>query len=379
MIIIEEVVYMRVDKVVECGLKLLLENDRYKTYDFGNDMHRILNRISFHYTISDISILEAFFMTQFSSHSIIDLDTYKKKEYMNIGLPLEELISIIDKSANNDYSLHPTNFVRKKIVVKFQGIDIYKITGMILIDFCESVKKNGIENTLIEFLVKKFYTFMGNILNSKDGKTSGLINDIFYKKYIHSKTSCVFATDIHTNKGSVNLFGDNVLGEMKAISNKNSSNDLLIFDNSSVYFTIKSSLYTFLELYNLIPSIFIDFLNINELDPSEHIPIIYDKYKKYNVQDIVNKYCESYKKILLLTESGIAIYKYDFHTLDECIIYSIRINLSDGNQLKILEAGVNTITSKIKDSVLGLDIRFIYDSIVSKLQTITKSISTLSD
>lgn len=357
---------MKVDKVVVNGFETVQENE---TYNYGNDFAKILNHMSVYYQISEISVVECFFLSMFSGtqvhtlHEIINEDALNKDEYHLLAKNAKQIMMLSNTIRNDEsmdydigYYLYPACCVQKSVTVEFTGLNICKIIGMIWNELFRRVQTTGVENAFISLFIENFYKFMGNQLNTS-GNTINLIKKLYYEK-INNTDSIIMLESVQSRVGAVHFINSNTstlkreledLKSIRSIPSGVESDKKYVTENIRVFFIMKTSLYAFLEIFTSIPIECVsDFIELQSLiENGFEIPCGLDAYKN-RIMMADDKYKDSHKPMASSNRINESLNCNNMYLLNTKTNFSLRMTLKEADEI---------IIPALKELISRLDIR----------------------
>lgn len=351
---------MIIDSIELCNINTLynllseIRHSDHKGIIFGRNMSNLLEHMSITMSISDISLLEAFYLKQYTCGNFILNNT--KIDFLSKNSGNIESVTNIIKSIDDDtdvkikpgYLFFPIGSIKCDCFITLTGNTLCSIFStfpenffrMIFPDFNEKVLLSHINNKdlelinnkIIESFYKSFFKFCNEKVNVID-----LISDYGIEKeyYKYGDISSATLSTVQTAKGGFNLAArdtDDIGTQINLIKdNLLSLRKKDIKNSTKLIYTCNSSLNTFLKLFfNLDINYFIDFEDIKKvISKDEYVfPNCFNKYKirlNNNINDLVD-----YKNKLLENTKGNADFtKYNTLLMNSSISYSLKLSFDD--------------------------------------------------
>lgn len=402
---------MKIEKINFDNFDMLYEacqlNTTSNRVNFGNNFIKLLQHLNVHMKISDINIFEAYLLKHYVAE-YNEISTYTRissesgSEEYNVFSGMESLL----KEMNNDtdiedkpgFMLMPVDYINKNVYVRFTGSSIINILNgtpeafFMRLRFIQDYKKSKnvfpdrlwydkntieeISNQLISGFYVSFYQYAMDYLKSADIKTDSSLMTHSYS-YV-SPIKRITLSNVSTPVGGIRFVNNdqNINNEIKTIKDGfNESSEIDKLSNITMYFTVYSSLYTFLELSLALPNeLFIDNMDFKIPLSYQTDLISYSTSNKYNIRlntktkNIITNLDNFVKdeKERLFSEKNTngtpnLLLRLSKLPLNTSISYSIKIRLSDCNDviqpyLEDLENGIygkNTYLSKEIESILN--------------------------
>lgn len=383
---------MKINNVIERNLNLIYnsikEGKTNKEFPIklGNNMTKLFSRAFITLEISDITILETFYLKLFSNDNIIILDTYRNSNNINVLSDsinsLETLSNAItndnDIKIKPDNSLLPVGCINQHLLVTFTGHTLCNIIGVIPELFFDELDKgnDSISDIIIKQFMTNFYKYMSKNITNIDILTDSIIDTNYYK-YINNELS-VSLSEVKTPYGLISFFGkksSNISTEVDECKKLFNKNNLLLFDNqipylnTELYFEITCSFYTFLVLFTILPSSsFIDWEDFKILMSSNNklflnptsIPNNLDKYK-LRLNSKVLEFIDRRNSISNNKEYNLL--KYNLILNSSMFKFTLKLSLNDiSNKINVLNS--NYLNNNISN-YLNTELYYIYNNIMN--------------
>lgn len=379
---------MKINNVIERNLDLIYKTikDGKSNKEFaiklGNNMTKLFSHSFITLDISDITLLETFYLKLFSSDNIIFLDTYLNSDNIDIMSNSINSLMILSESMNNDTdikikpsnSLLPIGCINNHLLVTFTCNTLCNIIGVLPDIFFDELEKENI--SLSDFIIKKFmtnfYNYMSKKITNIDILSDSIIESKYYK-YTEDDLS-VSLTEVHTPYGMMSFFGDrssdlnNEINECKRLFSCNNNDiNLLPYIKTDLYFVITCSFYTFLNIFTKLPSSsFIDWKDFKILMSPDNklllnissLPNNLDKYK-IRINSKIDEFIKNRNN--LSSDKEYNLLKYNFILGSSMTKFTLKLSLNDiSNKINIL----NNIINKEKiDNYLDYESNYIYTNI----------------
>lgn len=396
---INEINYCNIDKVLKV-ISSGKNNQNYKKQNSEN-ITNVLNHASISMDINEISIIEAFMLKQFASDSIFTFETNidnslidkeKYPEYKEISENIFDLTNTMNNDEDIEYKptavLFPSVCLTKHVLVIFTGDRLHNIFSSVPDLFFDEMfsklhiendrksyptelpSKEILDNTVIEWFYKHFYKFINNKLSNINLFTDVTIKEEYYDV---NDNNGVFMSHVNTPYGIINFVNSNALqiqNELSKASRIFTLDESIIeeaFKNTIIYFEVKSTFYTFLEMFMKLPTkFFSDYEDIKILLKDNEI-IIPDGYDQYTVR--LNTIIE---KLILFRdnftkENNNGVEKFNYILLNTPIKYTLQLSLDD------IRSTLYNYEKEVKEKNIYGDNTFIQNEISSIIEIVNNN------
>lgn len=367
---------MEFKSVNVCGLDRIynaLMNIGNNQLSEGMDV--LLNHISVSFLIKDINALELIFLKEFctdvkvisqnlpyTDNSFDNLEDTVK----NLRKLSDQIVSDMDVSEDsNPYNAIPLYMVKYKVIATFKGMNITSITGSIFKRlFINKEAKEGeppyyseypedeMENILIRKFMTEFYRYMSDKLSTIDIASQFQLHHNFFN-IIKSSNNNIALSHINTFGGDINFTNNtpeklnSSINKIKLFNVKNKS--LNTIDNSYYYFTVKSTLSTYI-VFKCIVDYVCSSENIQPLKEIDVCNIADDIRIKYQ-----NRILELISDILTYRSEldDKDIHKYMILLSGQYIMYNIKVPATfDIEEFRTKVGRIQMVDSEI-ESIIG--------------------------
>lgn len=397
----------------------------------GSNMSALLNHCSITIKISELTLLESFYMKLFVSQ-FIETETFINTDGLNDICPnSEETINAatnIFYAINNDddIKLKPNTYflpliaIQKSAIVVLSGSNLCNIFTTIPDTFFNEVnsrietgrnlkindpdkydewtKQNGVkdlsdseifnkilENCIIERFIYNFYKNLSPKIMQIDLLTDASINNIYYNRLSDDTLIKVYLDEVTNPYGSLDLLLNDPnketmkgnLIQMHNILDFNDSNT--IFDTTYLTFTIGCSFYAFLELFLHLPTqYFIDYQDFKTLmmENTQLCTNSIELYEKYKLR-INTKLTDLVKLrnlVIVNNKNENNISRYNYILANSYYKFSIKISLSDiANTISTFDSMIENTEIYGKNTLLYNEIKYI----INKINSYSRSIFNL--
>lgn len=373
--------YITVDniEILEQGYNEGILNPEDKIVrSFTMHYDRLLSHIKVTYKISDLTMLEVFFLNRYSNGSVIDIETYFNDQGVNEvkNLVLQKIMRslfILNNSIDSDtdviphpgFMLYPGKYIQKTVVCSFTGNQLTMILGDInrgSDSFFQRVKKRQetfpdhtklelIKDELISSFYSSFYRAMITDITSMDLLSDAVLSENYLDKaYSDKPTDPVVLSHVNTMYGNARFLGvskdllsldlDNINKNKAKYRNTltDSEEDLteLNRETSEIFFVCNATLYSFIEMSLRLP-----LKNISEFTD---IKFIYNE-DNYIIPENMGKYTNrlislyekvkternTYQDNINKEENNgtIDIDKYNYIFLNSRILFTLKFNFNE--------------------------------------------------
>lgn len=365
---------MNVEYVNPVNLNLLedafnsgIMNTKDITKDFGKNLPLLLSHIKISFVISEISIFEAYMLKRFCNGNLIDIETYMDdnkvdvNKYPTTHRAIQSLF-LLNKNIMNDNDvsvkpgvlLFPSKCVEKKCMVTFQGQDILSIIGALVRGpecFFVKVKSNSnknpeksksdiINDLLIEFFIKEFYSFVLNKIQYMDILTDSTLDFTYLAHAKENSNNFVSLAHVNSIYGDIPFINIDEDTYTTSIANITKNKELLKLDDKSVtmnsteiFFLCNTTIYTFMEAFLYLP--------IGSILESTDIKAVYssDQYimpkEMYKYQSRVISIIDKMKTERVSVAKDNNIDNYNLIPLNTRIQYTVKFKLSEISNILI--------------------------------------------
>ena len=370
-------------------------NTKEITKDFGKNLPLLLSHIKISFVVSDISIFEAYMLKRFCNGNMLDIETYMEdnkidsdkypvthRALQSLFLLNKTIIDDKDVSVKPGVMLFPSKCIEKKCLVNFQGQAILSIIGALVrgpecffVKLNANISKNPeksktdiINDLLIEFFIKEFYTFMLNKIQYMDILTDSTL-DFTYLKHAKEDTNNLVSLS-HVNS----VYGDipfiNIDDEMysSSITNISKNKDILKFNDiaitmnsTEIFFLCNTSIYSFMESFLYLPiGSILESTDIKAVYSSDQFILPKEMYKyQTRIISIIDK-----MKNERMSSKDNNIDKYNLIPLNTMIQYTVKFKLSEISNILI------NWENKIKDNnIYGEESSYLSKEILKMIAT----------
>ncbi len=396
---INEINYCNIDKVLKV-ISSGKNNQNYKKQN-SESITNILNHVSISMDIDEISIIEAFMLKQFTGDRLFAFETNvddvlvnkeKYPEYKEIVKTIFDVTSTMnnDEDIENKPTavLFPSVCLTKHVLVTFTGETLYNIFSSVPDLFFDEMfsklhiederqsyptelpSKNILDNAVIEWFYKHFYKFMNTKLASINLFTDVTVKEEYYDV---NDNNGVFISHVNTPYGIINFVnsdGDQIQHEVLNASRIFTLDESIIeesFKNTIIYFEVKSTFYTFLEMFMKLPTrFFSDYEDIKILLKDNEV-IIPDGYDQYTVR--LNTIIE---KLIVFRDNFVkendrSIEKFNYILLNTPIKFTLQLSLDD------IRSILYNYEKEVNEKNIYGDNTFIKNEITSIIETINSN------
>ena len=336
-------------------------NENFKK-SFSSKITSLLNHIRVDFTISDIGILEYYFMKKISSdisiplytdlhissNSFVDKTKYperfsivEKFRILENEMIKDDDIKSINKITDIPF-LDPIGAIRiDNVLVTFRGENLLLFSNGFIEKFIESISEKSeeeVQNFFVKELIQSFYSFMGNHLSNVDILSEYSIQSYYYK-YIGLSDKLRLA-ELSCPAGIMSFFGDasdHILDDVKKIKDFISKNEKEKY-RVRYSFIFNTDIYTFFILDQLCPW-------IDDHQPfkillgqkTDAIPPLLTLHKdirnKYNkrLEEVYRNYTSIKNVVVQSPEDNLN--RYNYILSNQKLKYSVSFTLSDFLQL----------------------------------------------
>lgn len=358
---------MNIETVDICNINTLYSlfteikhTEVYKDKTLGRNMNNLLEHMSISMVVSDISILDAFYLKQFAKGEfILENVEFENKEDDELSKIIDSLSSII-KAMNNDtdISVKPGNLfytaknLRCKCRVLFTGTTLCNIFSAIPERFFASIFPTFEEKVLLDNrpnedlellqneIIKSFIINFTKFCNERTNYID-LLSDYGVEKeyYIYNQDSLCTLSTVQTMVGGFNLAArdtDDLAEQLQLIKAKVLDlGEEKFLNTTKLIFTCHTSLELFLHLFLAIDIDYIvDYEDIKKvISKNEYtFPEYFLKYKTRLSEKLTNLY-EYKNKYLENLRGNIDSQKYNSIALNSIINFSLKVSFKDINEL----------------------------------------------
>lgn len=396
----------------------------------GPNMSSLFNHCSITIQISEITLLEAYYMKLFVSQ-FIETGTFINTDGLNKICPNSEetinaAINIFNVMNNDDdIKIKPNTYflpliaIQKSAIVVLSGSNLCNIFSAIPDTFFNEVNgrietgrnlkinepdkyeewanQNGVkdlsddkifdkilENCIIEKFIYNFYKNLSPKIMQIDLLTDASINNIYYKRLFNDSLIKVHIDEVVNPYGSLDLLNnsnkeimkDNLI-QMHNVLDFNDSNT--IFDTTYLTFSIACSFYTFLELFLHLPSnYFIDHQDFKTLMMEDTCLCInsiglYDKYK-LRINTKLTDLVKLRNLVIINNKNENNISRYNYILANSYYKFSIKLSLSDiANTISTFNSMIDNTQIYGNNTLLYNEIKYI----INKINKYSKSVFNL--
>lgn len=384
-----------------------------RSHGTGKNLDQILNHVEVNIRMDSLTMMEAFFMKMIFGSGVTDLgasiiesdDDYQRifpeESFPDMKPSLKSVVDMLPTLDTDDDvktkpgpMVLPSGMISREILIKITGKPIMILfeqgfgpvwnslftgpDGTTIpensrpdsLDLTNNDIKQRLDNICIQGVITQLYNTMNDTLTSIDREVDAYIYDNYYK-YMEHNLDCSIA-EIDTPVGQVSFFGtedaNNQLASIKEKLNSDESKKYLLTGTTRIAFTVKSSIYAFIELILGLPAGFIidhSDLNINLASDEVFVSRDLTKYKTriINKMKIFNAI-----KVELSKSKEFPIGKYNFILLNSPITYNISVT---GEKLMVMK----DFLTKVQDGYYGNK----NSALTHELEFITKTILETSE
>ena len=329
--------------------------------EIGRNINQLYNHISISFHLSEVNLLEAMYLKQICGDHMIsfyttsDTSVISEEKFPEMRSACNKMMSLIEvMEEDNDIEIAPSVellpviCVQKNVIVEFHGANCGFLFGPQPVKFFSDVfhyetdeefvtpmpeDDLHLKNVFSEIFFNQFYKMLYDKLSYVDLIVDGTIKSEFYD-YLGDGDATMIS-HIQTPFGGVQFIGDgaekleeNILEAKKIFSDIPSVNHDESFKETRIYYEVKTSLYTFFEMFLSLPSSFFsDHLDFKIALSSRDFVI--PNVEKYGIrtQKHFLRIIEELQKII--DSSDYKLEKYFFMLLNTKITFTMVLSLDN--------------------------------------------------